>query len=367
MLKILDSYILKKFFSTLFFILLLLAVIFIVIDINEKYNRLTDSKQTIGDALLHYYPFLMIWVTNMFFSIVVFISVIWFTSRITNQTEVVAIISSGTSFYRFSKPYFVGGILIGLVALLMNHFILPWVNIKKNKYETEFLQTTTQKEEYNTAKVIASQLSPNEYLFVNSYNRITKSGTGFHYQKFDSLQRLVRELRADELVWNEIDTQYVLRNYYEKIIKIPPKNDSLMRGTELKERFQFTPDELLPESYVAETMNSIQLMDFIEREKMKGSGSIEKYLAELYKRTSLPVAVVILTILALSLSSTKRRGGIGINLALGIVIAFVFIFSFQALLIISEKGTLNPFLAVWLPNIVFGILAVYLYLKRANA
>ncbi len=363
--KILDGYILRKFYTTLIYMVMLLSAIFVVIDITQKYTQISENNFTLWDALTQFYPFYLVWAINTFFSILVFISVLFFTSRMANNSEIVAIISSGISFYRFSWPYFLGAGIITLFALILNHFLLPEANIKKNEFQSQILNQRN-KNEYMQSQKIASQMAPNEFLFINSYSRVTKNGKYMMYQKFDSLNKLAYELSANDLIWSDTDTSYHLTNYRERFVR-PGKPDSLISGTRLKQKFPYTPDELLPEAYVAETMTTPELEKFIQREKVKGSGNINTYLFELYQRTSMPVSVIILTILALSLSSQKRRGGIGLNLAIGITIAFAFIFSFQMLSVMTAKGGFNPLLAAWLPNIVFGLLATFLYLRRATA
>ncbi|MDR1877149.1 MAG: LptF/LptG family permease [Flavobacteriaceae bacterium] len=366
MMTILDKYIIRNFLGTLFFMMLLLIVVFVVIDIQNHYQEFSENGFSIPDTLEQYYPYYVVWAMNIFASILVFISVIYFTSRLANNTEIVAITSSGTSFFRFSRPYLIVGILIALASFMTNHFLLPWANIKKNEFNVQTL-TGNKKQAYEANQNISSQISPTEYLFVNSYNRQNKRGTGFLYQRFNDKRILLQEIRATEIYWSETDTTYVLGNYYEKEISPQGKVISLKNGQTLKKHFDFTPDELLPEAFVAETMNTPELTKFIQREKMKGANNVNIYLNELHQRTSSSVAVIILTFLALSLSSTKKRGGIGINLAIGISCAFVYIFSFQALQIFSSKGIMASWLAVWLPNFVFGIITLIVYLKRAYA
>ncbi|MDR3273212.1 MAG: LptF/LptG family permease [Flavobacteriaceae bacterium] len=366
MITIIDRYIIKNYIGTLLFMLVLLIAIFLVIDVQGHYQNYADAGITIMTSLKEYYPFYVIWAANIFASILVFISVIYFTSRMTNNTEVVAITSSGASFFRFSRPYLIVALMIMVTSLGINHFLLPWANIKKNEFQVMTL-SGRQKAEYMANQQISSQISPNEYLFVNSYSRQSKRGTGFLYQKFSDKRQLVQEIRANDIYWSEVDTTYVLNSYYERTISPEGKVLSLNNGTTLKKQFSFTPDELLPESYVAETMNTPELTKFIKQERMKGSTNVNNYLNELFQRTSSPVAVVILTFLALSLSSTKKRGGLGLNLAIGITCAFLFIFSFQALKIVSAKGAIASWIAVWLPNLIFGIVTLILYLKRAFA
>jgi len=366
MISIIDRYIIRNYIGTLLFMLVLLVAIFLVIDIQGHYQNYADAGISIATSLKEYYPFYVVWAVNIFASILVFISVIYFTSRLTNNTEVVAITSAGSSFFRFSRPYLIVALIIMTVSLGVNHFLLPWANIKKNEFQMKTLGGR-QKAEYLSTKQISSQISPNEYLFVNSYSRQSKRGTGFLYQKFNDKKQLLQEIRANDIYWSEADKTYVLSSYYERTMSPEGKVLSMGDGPTLKKKFNFTPDELLPEAYVAETMNTPELMKFIKQEKMKGSTNINSYLNELYMRTSSPVAVIILTFLGLSLSSTKKRGGLGLNLAIGLTCAFLFIFSFQALGIVSAKGAIPSWIAVWLPNLIFGIVTLILYFKRAFA
>ena len=273
--------------------------------------------------------------------------------------------SGGMSFFRLTWPYLIVAFLIGGISFAINHFLLPKANVYKNEYYYTFMQPTHDEQEYYKGRPIASQISPDEYIFLHNYNRRTSNGSGFLYQKFKG-NELIYSLRANDLIWNAEDSIYRLNNYYERSVTAG-KQDSLQSGNRLERKFPVSPDELLPEGYVAETMNSFELRNFIEREKFKGSASISVYLNELYQRTSLPFSSVILTLLALSLSSRKRRGGIGLNLAIGIVMAFIYIFGNEASKVLSNVGNLDPLLAVWMSNIVFGIITMFLYIRRAMA
>ena len=343
----------------------LLALIVLVIDVSQRIGKIQDNGSNMVEALTDYYPFFILWIVNTFLPIGVFISAIYFTSRLTNNTEVVAMTSGGMSFFRLTKPYLIVALGIGVISFLVNHMWLPKANVHKNEYYFTYMQPTSNEREYFKGRPIASQITPNEYIFVHNYNRRTSNGSVFLYQKFDG-NDLVYSLRASDLIWNEKDSIYRLNNYYERIVN-QDGTDSLHSGNRIEQKFSVSPDELLPEGYVAETMNSLELRDFIDREKFKGSASISVYLNELYQRTSLPFSSIILTLLALSLSSRKRRGGIGLNLAIGIVMAFLYIFGNEASKVLANVGDLSPFLAVWLSNIVFGIITVVLYIRRAYA
>ncbi|SDD93724.1 LptF/LptG family permease [Riemerella columbipharyngis] len=362
--NIIDRYIIKKFLGTLVFMLMLLTIIVIVVDVQAKSPNIEKSGYTVGYFLLHFYPFWMIYLVITFMSILVFISVIYFTSRLANNTEIVAIISSGASFHRFSRPYFVSAFAIAVFSLLLNHYFLPMANVKKNKLLIYTKSETRQQEAKSNVK-ISAQMSPTEYVFINSYNRQENRGSGYMYQKFDKNKKLIQRITAMNIQWDKDKKAFSLNSYYEKKAG---KNDSeiLTNGAQMYQSFGHPPEELFPDELLGEDKTTPELIKFIQREKEKGNGNINIYLNELYSRTSMPVSIIILTILGLSLSSEKKRGGIGVNLALGIALAFVFIFSFEALKIVSTTRTLTPFVAMWLPNFVFAPVAVFLYFRRAN-
>lgn len=351
--------------GTLVFMLALLSIIIVVIDVQSKAPRIETNGYTVNYFLVHFYPYLMLYYIITFFSILVFITVIYFTSRIANNTEIVAYISSGASFHRFAKPYLVASLVIAAGILLINHFVLPWSNIKKNELEI-YTMSTVNREKFTANKQISTQLNPQEYIFINSYNRQTNRGSGYLYQKFDQNKKLLQQINATEIYWDEKKKVFIISNYLEKT---SGKNDTeqLKNGDTKEQNFKHSPEELFPNELLGQNKTTPELIKFIKRERDKGNSNINTYLNELHQRTAMPISVVILTFLALSLSSQKKRGGLGLNLALGITIAFVFVFSFEVLkMLSSEDGFFSPLFAMWLPNIVFGSLAFYLYWKRAN-
>ncbi len=369
MLKIIDRYIIKKYLGTFSFMLILLSIVVLVIDVQQKIPRietakLIDPKLDLGYFLVHFYPFWIINLVMTFLSILVFISVIYFTSRMANNTEIVAVISSGASFHRFAKPYLFTSLFIAVISLVINHFVLPWANIKKNELEAYTYNAANKEKVLGTAPVSA-QLSKTEYIFINFWNKREKRGSGFIYQKFDKNRKMAYELKANDVYWDKDKKQFVLNGFLEKIVN---KDDSekLNNGFELRKSYGHGPEELFPNELLGQNKTTPELIRFIDREKEKGNSNLNAHLNELYQRTSMPVSIVVLTFLALSLSSQKRRGGLGINLAVGISLAFVFVFSFEALKVVSENKSMSPALAMWFPNIVFLPLALILYLKRAN-
>ncbi len=362
--KILDKYILKKYFGTFAFMLLLPSIVILVIDVQAKAPRLQENGFTVTYFLLNYYPFWIIYLIMTFMSILIFISVIYFTSRMANNTEIVAFVSSGASFHRFAKPYFFASLFIALCSLAVNHYVLPWANIQKNELEP-FTYNAMNREKILGNASLSSQLSPHEYIFISSYNKKENRGSGFTYQRFDKNKRLTYQLNAAEVSWDIKKNTFAFNNFYEKTI-LKDDTEKLNNGAITYKSFGHPPEELFPNELLGQTKITPDLLVFIEREKQKGNANLNTYLNELHQRTSMPVSIIILTFLALSLSSQKRRGGLGSNLAIGITLAFVFVFSFEALKVVSANKTISPLLAMWIPNMVFGPLAAILYFKRAN-
>ncbi|WP_027376964.1 LptF/LptG family permease [Kaistella palustris] len=362
--KIIDLYIIKKYLGTFGFMLGLLTIIVLVIDVQAKAPRIESNGFTVSEFLVNFYPYWIINLVITFMSILVFISVIFFTSRIANNTEIVAIISSGASFHRFARPYLITSTFIAVIALLLNHYVLPLANIKKNELEP-YTYSAVNREEFTGNSEVSTQLSKTEYIFIKSYNKKDKRGSGFIYQKYDDKRKLLHQINATDFYWEKEKQQFVLNNYLEKTIN---KNDTekLTNGSIMNKRFGHPPEELFPDVLLGQNKTTPDLINFINQEKEKGNADLNNYLNELHQRTSMPVSVIILTFLGLSLSSQKKRGGLGLNLALGIALAFVFVFSFEVLKVVSANKTLSPLFAMWLPNLIFGPVAFYLYFKRAN-
>ncbi|MDR2205034.1 MAG: LptF/LptG family permease [Flavobacteriaceae bacterium] len=363
MFKIIDQYIIKKYLGTLGFMLGLLSIIVFVIDAQAKEPRITSNGFTLGYFIINFYPY---WILNLiitFTSILVFISVVFFTSRMANNTEIVAIISSGTSFHRFARPYLMTSGFVAVLSLILNHFVLPISNIKKNELEPYTYSALTREEFMGTSEV-ASGLSKNEFIFIKNYNKTTKGGRDFIYQKFEK-GKMVYQFSASDFAWDEGKKVFNMNNWSEKTI-LKDDSEILKNGQQTTKSYGFPPDELFAGVLEGQNKTTPQLVKFINREKEKGNSNLNSYLNELHQRTSMPVSIVILTFLGLSLSSQKKRGGLGLNLALGITLAFVFVFSFEVLKIVSEKKILPPLISMWIPNIIFAPLAAYLYVKRAN-
>ena len=351
--KKIDWYIFKRYLVTFTAMLLMFIPIGIIIDVSEKINRMIENKVDFKDVLVYYYGF-TIYFANLLFPIFLFLSIIWFTSKLANNSEIIAILSSGISFTRFLRPYIVGATLVSFVTLLMGFFILPDASEKYWDFRYTYLKKNVETRQTSD---IFRQVNPNEYMYVSSYNVLSKTGFDFIYEKFNG-NKLEYKLYANRVKYNEITKDYTLFNYVKRTIG--KNGDVIEKQEKLTRKFEFEPDDLTPTVYVAETMNIFDLVHFIDKERAKGSSNLDVYLVVLYKKFSIPASAFILTIIAVAVSAMKRRGGMGVNLAIGILVAFSYVFFDKIFGTLAESSSISPIIAVWFPNLIFGILAFYL-------
>jgi lipopolysaccharide export system permease protein len=318
-----------------------------------------ENKVPFG-AVAKYYLDFTIYFANLLFPIFLFLSIIWFTSKLANNTEVIAILSSGISFTRFLRPYIIGATIVSLFALIMTIFLVPSASAGFKNFRYTYLVNNTSDVRDNSN--VFRQVSKDEYIFVSNFNDVSKIAFNFSMEKFEN-DKLKYKLNASRIKFNPTDSTYTLYNYTKR--KVGELSDIIESGEKKDTVFNFDIDDLAPVVYIAETLPLNELNKFIEKEKARGSSNINVYLVVLYKKYSIPVSAFILTIIAVAVSSMKRRGGMGMNLAIGIILAFGFVFLDKIFGVLAEKSSAPPLLAVWTPNIVFGILAIYL-LKNAK-
>lgn len=355
MLKIIDKYILKRYLITFTVMLLMFIPIGIVIDVSEKINKILANKVPFIEVASYYLDF-TIYFANLLFPIFLFLSVIWFTSKLANNTEIIAILSSGISFTRFMRPYIIGATTVSLFALIMSVYLVPSASLGFLSFRYRYLNSYAKNAKGDQTNVLR-QISKDEYIYVSSFNDISKMAFNFSMEKFKD-DKLEYKLTASRLKYNAKDSTYTLFNYTKR--KVGALNDIIESGEKKDTVFNFDLDDLTPVVYIAETLPLQELNKFIDKERQRGSSNINVYLVVLYKKYSLPVSAFILTIIAVAVSSMKRRGGMGMNLAIGIILAFAFVFLDKVFGVLAEASSAPPMLAVWTPNIVFGILAIYL-------
>ena len=359
--RILDKYILKKYLLSFLMTLFILLPIAVVIDVSEKVDKfLRHDDLTFSQIMNDYYLNFLIYYGNTFMPLAIFIACIFFTSKLANNTEVIAINSANISFTRFLKPYFIGATILTILALSMNHFVVPSSSKVRKAFEEKYIKhRNTQKGYVNNFNL---QLNDTSKVFIKSFNLAKNNGYNFSYQVFDGTQ-IKYKLYASNIQWNPKSTNFTLRNFTERRI-LDKNQDSISKGNVKYIELDFSPTDMEIADSKSLEMTSLDLKEFISKAKKRGVKNLNSYYVELYQRTSLPISTYILTLIAVALASRKKRGGIGMNLALGIGLMFVYVFFMKVAKVLGSGPNANPLLMAWLPNVIFGIIAVYLYIKE---
>lgn len=352
--KIIDIYIIKKFLGTFFFSIALLSVIIIVFDLSEKIDDFLEKQATLKGIVFDYYLNFIPFFVNMFSYLFTFIAVIFFTSKMAQNTEVIAILSSGISFRRFLFPYMLSAGFLAVLSFYMSNFMIPHTNKVMWEFEKTFIKDPIKNENMN----IHMQISPGEFVYVESYNSFTATGQKFSLEKFTPDGTLVYKLNSDRISWDSVSGRWSIRNYYFR--KITGDKEFISKGLQMDTLINLRPEEFTLVADDIKTMNYFELNEFIAKEKLKGSPNIPKYLLEKYKRYAFPFATIILTLIGVSLSSRKVRGGIGMHLGIGIGLTFTYILFMQVSNVFATFGNVSPLLATWIPNIIFGVLSIFM-------
>lgn len=335
--------------------LVLFIPIGITVNLAEKIDKILANEVPFMEVVYYYIDF-TVYFANLLFPIFLFLSIIWFTSKLAMNTEIVAFLSSGVSFYRFLRPYLIGATIVCIGALFLSMYLAPQASKGFNEFKYQYLK----REKTQETDDVYRQVNDNEYIYASHFQPKTKSARNFTLEHFED-NELKFKISASNLRYDENDSLYNLTRVDKRIIG--KEEDSIMFMRTLDTILPFEFDELTPESYIAETLNYTELNEFIETERRRGSGNINRYLVVAYKRWSIPISAFILTIIAVAVASFKRRGGMGVNLAVGISLAFIFIFFDKVFGTMAEQSSFSPLIAVWFPNFVFGILAVVLLLR----
>ncbi|OFY94995.1 MAG: hypothetical protein A3K10_05095 [Bacteroidetes bacterium RIFCSPLOWO2_12_FULL_31_6] len=351
--KIIDLYIIRKFLSTFFFIISLLIIIAIVFDVSEKIDDFLRSEAPFKAIIFEYYLNFIIYYGNMFSFLIVFLAVTFFTSRMAADTEIVAMLSSGISFKRLMRPYMMAACILAFFSLLFNNFLVPLANEKRIGFENEYIRNPFK----NSGKNIHRQMLADTYVSISRFDATTNEGRKFTLEKFKGSE-LKFILIADRIKWNEKDSTWSFFNFF--IRKINGLDETISQGSKMDTIIKLSPKDFGQRLTNIETMNYFQLTSFIEQEKLSGAENIEFYLIELYQRFSYPFATFILTIIGVSIASRKIRGGIGLHLAIGILLCFVYLLFMKMFTVGSTNSGIPPIIAVWIPNLIFGVLSIYL-------
>ena len=355
--KIIDRYILKRYFMTYSALFLMFIPIGILVDFAEK-NQKMFANNAPTDAIIKYYANFVVHFANILYPIFLFLSVIWFTSKLAEKTEIVAMLSSGISYTRFLRPYFFGATILSIFVLVMGMFVVPYSSGVYNEFYGTYLSPGL----YSKGDNLFNQINDNEYIYVSNFDADKSEGDNFVLERFNGLT-LTDKITASTIKWVERDSvkTYELYNYTHR--KVGERDDIYEQTYQKDTLLNFKTTDLLPIEYAAETKNFFELNKFIAQERQKGSPNIRIYELVYYRRWAAIFNVFILTIIGVAVSSVKKRGGMGVNLAFGVLIGFSYVFFERVFGIMAEKSGITPLMAVIIPNVMFALLAVYMIRK----
>lgn len=336
---------------------MVLAVISCVIDYSEKVDNIV-SKKAPALVVLNYYKNFVPHITALLFPLFIFIATIFFTSKIAYKSEIIAILSSGVSYSRFLRPYLVGGGFLCLVSLVANHWIIPVANEQRIDFENTYINDGNFKYVKDNMHL---GVAKNTYVYLQNFNYANQMGNRFCIEKMDGTL-LKEKLMADYVTYDTTKKMWHLHNVV--IRKNDSASEQIKKIPELEIKYSFTPEDLNKNDAIKEALTTPQLNKYIESEKLRGQENLNLYFIEQHRRTAQPFAGFILTIIGACIASRKIRGGSGFHLALGIAISAIYIMFLQTSTTFATKASLDPLIAVWIPNFIFGGVAYYLYRRQ---
>lgn len=356
MFNILDCYIIRKFLGTYLFAIVLILAITIMFDINEKLDAFLNAplKATVFDYFVNFLPYF----ANQFSPLFTFIAVIFFTSKLADHSEIIAMLSTGMSFRRLLRPYLVGATVIAAATYLLSAYVIPPANVKRIEYTNTYVKN--RRVDYGTN--IQLTVGPGCIAYIGRYDNLTKIGYNFSLESFKN-KKLQSRLTAQTILWDTL-YNWTVRDYMIRDFK--GKREKITRGNRLDTVIEFEPRDFLIAKDDEEKLTTPQLRAYIERQRHRGVANIESFEIENERRYAMTAAAFILTVIGMALSSRKVKGGMGVNIGIGLVLSFSYIMFMSVTSSFAVSGLTSPMVAMWIPNIIYAIIAIILYSRASR-
>lgn len=353
--KTFDLYIIRKFLGAYVFSIVLLLAIVVMFDINEKLDAMLTAplKETVFDYFMNFLPYF----ANQFSPLFTFIAVIFFTSKLADNSEIIAMLSSGISFRRLMVPYLVSAAIIAAFSFVLAAYVIPPANVKRIEYTNKWV--SNKKVEYGTN--IQLQVAPGVIAYMSRYDNVSKNGYKFSLEKFEN-KVMKSRLTAQSVTYDTL-YKWTIKDYVIRDFK--GLRESIRRGSKMDTIIEMEPRDFLISKNDQETLTNEQLKTYINRQKERGVANIKNFEIELEKRYAMTGAAFILTVIGMSLSSRKVKGGMGINIGIGLLLSFSYILFSTVTSSFAVSGYTSPFVAMWIPNFIYTFIAIYLY-RRAS-
>jgi len=373
MMKLIDRYILRQFLSTYVFVVLILLAITTVIDMTDKMDKFAKAQVTAGQIMKYYLDYIP-WIASLVTPITIFIATVYVCARMAGRTEIIAILSSGVSFKRILLPFFIGAAVVAITSFILTGWLIPNATKSRLAFEVQYLKSKY----YFDKRNIHMQVAPDTYLYMQSYNNSNQTGYHFSMEKFEN-NRLIEKLTATRIEWDTTKEKWTLKDWKLKKVDSlfdnsgstsvvtantkPLTPEEVASGTTMDSALVIHPKEFESDYRKYDGMTLTELTDYINTLRARGSTGIELYEVEKYTRYTAPFTIFILVFMGVIVSSRKSRGGTGLQIALGFVLSFIFILFFTLFRSFAESGSesITPQISVWIPNVIFGIVALVMY------
>jgi len=361
MLKLLDRYILKKFIGTFVFTLLVITVIAVVIDTSEKADDFVKSGMSAWQLVIHYYIGFVPFIMAMIFPLMIFIAVIYFSSKMAGRSEFIAILAGGVRYNRMLRPYFIGSIFLALIFWLASQYWVPKANEIRTDFQAVYVdRNSSYNSDYYRTNNFYLRVDPSTYVGFRYYDTSNKSASNFFMQKLKD-NKVYYNLRSETIKWDALKKDWKLTGVIER--RIDGLKETVDKKDSLHVNLNVLPKELRRDDYLKDKLTTPELHQFIHMEEIRGAEGLNTFKVELYHRDATPFSVIIMTLMGAIIGTRKIRGGSGLHLAVGIVMAAIFVVMDKFSVTFSTKGQFPPMIAAWLPNVIFTGLAFWLYAR----
>lgn len=357
-LTILDRYIIKKFLGTFVFSIVLIISISVVFDINEKIDKFITNNASLNEIVFDYYLNFIPYYANLFSSLFVFIAVIFFTSKLASNSEIIAILSNGVSFKRILKPYMISAAIIAIITFTFGSFIIPPSNVKRIDFENKYVR----KKSVDYASKIQMQAAPGVIAYFGSFDNANKTGYNFSLDEFDE-NKLVSRLTANKILYDSA-FHWTINDY--QIRNFEGLEENITSGETIDTTLYITPRDFLISETDHQLLTTPALFRYVESQKRRGIGNIQAFEIEYHTRFASIMSAFILTLIGASLSARKVKGGMGMNIGIGLALSMGYILFMTISATFAVSGMVSPMIAAWIPNILFSFIALFIYTKAPN-
>lgn len=353
--KILDFYIIKKFLATFFTAISLIIIIVVVVDVSENIQDFLDGKAPVKEIITDYYFNFIPYFVNLFSPLFTFIAVIFFTSKLSGNTEIVAMLNAGMSLYRLLVPYIISAVIIGILSFYLSNFLIPTTSRDLMAFKEKYVSKQVRSKQADNH----FKLAPDTYVYVHYWDNVNTRGHDFWYEKFGK-KGVKYKISAQTITWDSVQSKWKLSNYIKRTYA--GLDEKIESGLVMDTALNLEPSDFVWIKNQVDLMNYREIREFIIEEKAKGSDMVKMYEVEKHRRIAFPFSTIILTVVGVCVSSRKSRQGMGLHLLIGLAISFTFILLMQITQVFAIFGGMNVMLSMWVPNILYAILCVGLIL-----